>query len=77
MTQKKRNAILGPLVVVLPSTFLFNAILYEIAFVQTFGSFFAIETEDAGIQRDTQGYIRIHVYPIVSWCFLVYPRVSP
>ena len=38
---------------------------------------FAIETEDAGIQRDTQGYIRIHVYPNVSWCILVYPPVSP
>ena len=33
--------------------------------------FFAIETEGAGIQRDTQGYIGIHVYPGM------YPGVSP
>ena len=49
--------------------------------------FFAIETEGAGIQRDTQGYIGIHVYPsvsrcipspgYVSRCIPVYPRVSP
>ena len=39
--------------------------------------FFAIETEGAGIQRDTQGYIGIHVYRGVSRCIPSpgYPRI--
>ena len=49
-----------------------NLVWKEIVCAQSYRSFFfAIETEGAGIQRDTPGYIGIHVYPNVSWCIPV------
>ena len=71
---------------VLPSTFLFNARLYrKTCFCIDTRINFAINSgiEYTGIQRDTQGYTGIHVYPYVSKCdtqgytwIHMYPGVS-